>query len=350
MGPGDVAGGHADSGSIVVRGFPVESPTAGGPSSTTTSGDGRVVAGCRSGSVDALGLRGALSLRRVESRFRGHRNVSLFRRTWHPESPRRAIVVVHGFGEHSGRYETFAAWFANAGASVFSFDLRGHGRSGGPRGHVESMADFLNDLERFLEVVRDETDGLPISLVGHSMGGLIVAAFAVKRDPRVICIATSGALLASPALSPAKALLARLVRSVMPRLAFEAGIDPRAISTIPEEVERYREDPLVHGRSSVSLVVELLEAARSVAGAGQRVERPMLLMHGALDTLCLPEGSDAFYRSLPATERDVPVADLRIYSRSRHEIFNDVEREIVFADLLGWIERCEANAGVADEQ
>ena len=328
------AGGRVGPGPTSVRGFPMESA---------------LEASEASGSESCSGIR----LRRTESRFRGHGNVSLFCRSWSPETPRRTIVVVHGMGEHSGRYEAFAAWFAAAGAAVYSFDLRGHGRSAGPRGHVNSLTEYLNDLEIFLELVRGEASGLPLSLVGHSMGGLIVTALAVERDPDVTCFATSGAaLMMSPAFSPAKILLARVMRTVAPRLSFESGLDPETISTIPEVVKRYREDPHVHGRRSVSQAVALIAGIRGIRGVGGRVQHPMMLMHGALDTLCPAEGSDSFYRSLPGAgdTSDALPAELRIYSRSRHEIFNDVESEVVFNDLLRFIERCEAESGVVDGQ
>jgi acylglycerol lipase len=290
--------------------------------------------------------------RRIESRFRGHQNVSLFMRAWVPESPRRAIVVVHGVGEHSGRYEVFGDWFARSGAAVYSFDLRGHGRSGGPRGHADCFDDYLNDLEIFLQIVREAWADLPLCLVGHSMGGLVVAASAVDRNPDVTCIATSGAaLMVSPAFSRTKVRLARFVRSFAPSLSFESGIDHKMLSSIDEVVEKYGRDELVHGRVSTSLAVALFDTIERVRLGGKKVARPMLLMHGALDRICPPEGSDAFYRSLAgaAKEAGAPRAELRIYSRSLHEIFLDVESEIVFSDLLHWIEQCEADLGVVDD-
>lgn len=287
------------------------------------------------------------AVRRVESRFHGHSGLALFRRSWLPREPLRAIALVHGFGEHSGRYEHLGAWFAERNTAVHGFDLRGHGRSAGRRGHVDGFADYLNDLEVFLGKVREASGSLPVTLVGHSLGGLIVTAYAVERSPGVQSVVTSGAALElSPDLSRLKISLARLIYKFAPRLGMNTGLDPHAICSDPEVVKRYIDDPLVHGISTTSHAVAMMDQIERLRGAGAQVEVPMFLAHGAADRLCLPSGSISFHQSLPGAldGSTAPHAELRIYPGNFHEIFNDVDQKTVFADVLDWIERCERDA------
>jgi len=180
----------------------------------------------------------------------------------------------------------------------------------------------------------------------------VVSCVARERKPDVASFITSGAALApSPDLSRFKVLLARLLRAVAPRLSMEVGIDPNSLSYDPEVVRRYRDDPLVHGRMSSSHAVEMLRAIERTQGGGADVDLPMLLLHGADDRLCLKEGSEAFYQSLPgAKSADAggsptrPRCELQIYPGMRHEIFNQKGHEEIFEDLLRWIIQLEREA------
>ena len=136
------------------------------------------------------------AVRRTESHFQGSDGLGLFRRAWLPPEPRRALVVVHGYAEHSGRYEGFGSWFASRGCAVHAYDQRGHGRSRGSRCHVQDFREYLNDLDGFVEIVRLEHSQIPITVVGHSMGGLITVAYLTDRRPAIDSAVTSGAGLA----------------------------------------------------------------------------------------------------------------------------------------------------------
>jgi alpha-beta hydrolase superfamily lysophospholipase len=133
------------------------------------------------------------------------------------------LLLVHGYAEHSGRYEEMACWFAARGCAVHAYDHRGHGRSQGPRCHVDRFEQFLDDLGLVLDTVRSEHPELPISLIGHSMGGLITLAFLTSRKPRLSSAVTSGAALSVGAVSPFRIALARAARRVLPRLALGSG-------------------------------------------------------------------------------------------------------------------------------
>ena len=277
-------------------------------------------------------------VRRTEGRFKAGGGRSLFRRSWLPPDPERVLVLVHGFGEHSGRYEDMAAWLAQRGCAVHAFDQQGHGLSVGRRGHARRFEDLLDDLEAFLERAAGENPGLALVLVGHSMGGLVVAALACEREPAIDLLVTSGAALALPPdLSPVKRALARLLRRVLPRLAMSADLDEDGLSRDPLVVSRYRDDPLVHGQMTASLAAGMMDAVARTAASAERVRVPMLLLHGAVDPLCPPRGSEHFHAQLPHSE--VAGSELRTYPKLRHEIFNEPERETVFEDLLDWIRR-----------
>ena len=133
------------------------------------------------------------AIRRTESQLSGARGTSLFCRAWLPPDPERVLLLVHGLAEHSGRYEGAGAWFAARGCAVHAYDQQGHGKSAGVRGHVRRFSDYLDDLEVLLRFVCERHRDLPVFLVGHSMGGLVVASFARERDPEVAGAVTSGA-------------------------------------------------------------------------------------------------------------------------------------------------------------
>lgn len=247
------------------------------------------------------------------------------------------MVVVHGFGEHSGRYESLARSFAPRDYAVHAYDHTGHGQSSGQRGHVSDFGEYLDDLERFLGLVRSEHPGLPVVLVGHSMGGLIVASLVSTRAPEIDCIVTSGPALAIGAdVSPLKMRLARLIRRFWPTLSLEAGLDVNGLSRDPEVVRAYQADPLVHGRATAAFGASMTETIDQARRGAARVRQPMLLLHGADDPLCDPEGSRRFFEGLP--HGTVAGSMIRIYPNLRHEIFNEPEREDVYEDMRAWID------------
>jgi alpha-beta hydrolase superfamily lysophospholipase len=226
-----------------------------------------------------------------------------------------------------------ALWFAEHGCAVHAYDHRGHGRSGGVRCHVDRFDDFLDDLALVLDAVRSEHPELPVSLVGHSMGGLITLAFLAARKPRVANAVTSGAALSVGGVSPLRVALARGLRRLLPRLAMGSGLDPEGLSRDPEVVRRYLADPLIVRTMTASLGAELLEAAPRTAALAGEIEVPLLVLHGEADPICAAEGSRAFHAGVHTSG-----SALEIYPGLRHEIFNEPDRERVWQDVLGWLE------------
>lgn len=255
---------------------------------------------------------------------------SLFRRGWLPQGPRALIVIVHGYAEHSGRYEHVGSWLARRGFAVHAYDHVGHGRSSGLRCHVNRFDDYLDDLERVIEQVRDEQPELALFVFGHSMGGLIAAALARERQPQVAGVATSGALLSAPRRSRVRRWIFRLLRRVAPRRSLNSGLVPAALSTDPRVVEAYLADPLVERTLTISLALELTEAIERTAAGGADVSLPLLALHGGDDRICPPEGSERFARAAPRGR-------FVRYPGLRHEILNEPSWESVLGDLEAWL-------------
>jgi alpha-beta hydrolase superfamily lysophospholipase len=288
-------------------------------------------------------------LRRTEDHFIAGGGRRLFCRSWLPPEPVRTVVLAHGFGEHCGRYEEMASWLAERGCAVHAYDHQGHGQSPGPRGHADRFDDFLDDLEQFLNHARNANPALPLVLVGHSMGGLVVANLATDRQPGIDLLVTSGAALSiSPEFSRFKRWLARVLRSVAPRLSMEAGLDLDGLSTDPEVIRRYVADPLVHGRVSAAMAAGMMDATEATSQSAGQVRVPMLLLHGEEDPLCLVAGSESFHAALPHSE--VAGSAIRTYPKLKHEIFNEPSREQIFQDLLDWVLEHEREGGVVRDE
>lgn len=256
---------------------------------------------------------------------------SLLRRGWLPERPRAALLIVHGFAEHSGRYEHVGRWLAERGLAAHAYDQLGHGRSSGLRCHVRRFDDYLDDLARVLDRVRDDAPGLPLVLLGHSMGGLVVAKFARERRPDVAGVALSGPPLGLAGAPRRRLWMARAIRLVAPRLALDAGIDPNGLSTDPRVVEAYLADPLVERRMTVSLASELLKAVSRTGAGGADVALPLLVLHGGDDPICAPSFAEAFAAAAPQGR-------FVRYPGLRHEILNEPSWEQVLEDLVGWLD------------
>jgi len=273
-------------------------------------------------------------IRRLEGRRRMRRGGEIFQRGWLGFDPQSLMLIVHGFGEHSGRYEEMATWFARKGFAVFALDLQGHGRTPGRRGHVADFEFFLDDVEEYLAALREDYPALPAVLVGHSMGGLIAAALVSRREIAVDAVVLSGpALTLAPGVSRSRLALARALCRVLPRLSLEAGLELEGLSRDPEVVRRYREDPLVHGRVSAALGAGMMEMQTRMRGAASGVDRPVLLLHGEADPLCLVQGSQDFFDALP---KGTGQSELKTYPGLKHEIFNEPEKKQIWAEILEW--------------
>ena len=272
----------------------------------------------------------APAIRRYELPSRGASGGLLFRRGWIPERARASVLIVHGFAEHSGRYDHVGQWLAARGFATHSYDHRGHGRSAGRRCHVERFDEYLDDLAIVLEQIRAERPEAPAFLIGHSMGGLVVATFARERKPGVCGVVLSGAALALPE-GNSRIRIARLMRAILPRMRLDAGLDLQGLSTDARVIEAYLADPLVEGRMTASLAAELLGAVERTSPNGSQIALPILVLHGGDDPICPPDGSERFAAAARAGR-------FVRYPGLRHEIFNEPSHREVLDDVVAFLD------------
>ncbi len=260
----------------------------------------------------------------------------VFVQRWRPATgpARAAMVIAHGLGEHSGRYLPVVDYFVPRGAAVYAHDHRGFGRSEGRRGYVPRYDRYVDDLLPLVERARAENPGLPLVLVGHSMGGTIALLFALRYpDLLSAAVFSAPALLIRRAVSPAQRLGARVMARVHPTYTNRGTIDPTVLTRDPTMRQATLDDPLRHSRVTARLYDEMFERApRAVFARVGGLRVPFFILHGTDDPLVWPEGSQRVYDA--AT--DAPRA-IRLYPGLLHESFNEIERDEVFADIAAWL-------------
>ncbi len=275
----------------------------------------------------------------MERTIRTRDGLALARRDWPSADARGTIVIVHGLGEHTGRYAHVAARLNASRWSVVGYDQRGHGASPGERGRLAAGDDLLADLGAVMDVVRAEVNG-PVVLLGHSLGGLVVARFVAGglESPRPDWQRDVDALvLSSPALdigmTGARRALLVTLEALTPNLGIGNGLDATGISRDPAIVAAYRADPLVHDRIAPRLIRFLADAGPLVRGLAPRWQVPTLLLYAGSDRLVVPAGSAAFAAAAPAA-----VVTARPFASLFHEIFNEPEQNEVLAVLTAWLD------------
>jgi alpha-beta hydrolase superfamily lysophospholipase len=258
-----------------------------------------------------------------EGTLQGHAG-SLYTRTWEHDAPTRVVVIAHGYGEHIGRYDDVAAAFGERGAVVHGLDHVGHGRSDGERALIGDYDPVVDDLHLLVERARSAHDGLPVVLVGHSMGGLIATRYAERYGGGLAGVVLSAPLIGNPGTG------ALLAMDPLP----EIPIDPAVLSRDESVGEAYMADELVyHGGFKRATLAGIAAGLLDSALDSGQITGPVLWQHGDADQLVPLEGS----RRGIALMREATVSE-RIYPGARHEIFNEVNRDEVLADTNAFIE------------
>ncbi len=269
--------------------------------------------------------------------FTGSDNVQIFYRYCAAQPERARMVIAHGLGEHSGRYGNLVSLLIGAGVSAWVPDHRGHGRSGGKRGHVLHFMQYVTDLRMMIDRARqDMPTGMPCFLFGHSLGGLIALYCAQQFSDRV-----DGLVISSPALGmvievPAvKKIAGRVMSSVYPGLSMGNELDAAKISHDPEVVRAYENDPLVHDRVSARFFTEFMAAMQTVNQNAAAIKAPLLLQLAGDDHLVNAQASRRFFENLQLKDKT-----LHVYDGLYHEIYNETEaeRRRVLKDLSTWLE------------
>jgi alpha-beta hydrolase superfamily lysophospholipase len=252
-----------------------------------------------------------------------------------PDSPKASLLLVHGLGEHSGRYAPLVERLVESGIAVFTFDGRGHGKSvdGKPDAFFTSYRDYLEDIDRLYEKVVGYFPGVPSFLFGHSMGGGLIAAYVIDYQPKA-----AGVILSSPAIKEAegtsKALIAvsGLISKWLPRLK-ALKLDATQISRIPSEVQDYLSDPLNYTQPIPARTAhEVYQMMQSIQANAASFELPVLVVHGTSDGLTNPKGSELFMEKAQSEDKT-----LKLFPGGYHELIHDLEAEEMIQTVVEWI-------------
>lgn len=257
----------------------------------------------------------------------------LFARHWSAKHPHATLALVHGFGEHSGRYADMASHLSQHGVQTVAVDLRGHGRSAGKRGVIRSFDDYRGDLGTLLTRARElhgDNKG-PLMLYGHSMGGGIVLDHGLQPNPGIAGIIASAPLVApaDPVPAPLRAVV-KFVAKLMPNATMKNTITGDQISTLPAEQAEYERDALNHNRLGLKTAVGIIENGEALTERASDWSLPLLMVHAAEDQLTNFEASQAF----GAAAR----ADFRTFPDVEHELHNDTSRAAIYQAMLDFID------------
>ena len=257
-----------------------------------------------------------------------------------PTGPKRIIVLQHGFGEHSGRYQNLLEVCEKKQTAVYALDARGHGKTPGKRGHVDDFNLYAEDLRTLVKHARKKNPKLPIFILGHSMGGLVSALAALNPD---VAEEISGLLISSGAFRPVvdltqtiKKNAATFLSKFLPATTVDAGLDVRLISRDDNAVMMYKNDPLVHGKISFKMGADFFAIGESLIEQANRFQMPLYLFHGDADGIADFEGTKAFFEKAGSKDKT-----LKIYPGFYHETINEPlqDRQHVLKELMDWIKK-----------
>jgi len=269
-----------------------------------------------------------------ESKQASKDGITFHNRTWESDGKAKAVVaLVHGIGEHIGRYEHVAGALTNAGYTLAGYDTRGNGKSTGRRGHIPSYDTLMDDIGAFISMLGEKYSGQPIFLYGHSQGGNQVINYALRRHPKIAGVIATGPWLKLAFEPPViKVALGRFMNNIIPSFTQSTGLDTKGLSHDAEVVRLYDNDPLGHDKISARLFVGMYEAGLWALGHAPELALPLLLMHGGADPITSAEASRQF------ADKAGSNVTLRIWDGLYHEIHNEAEQGEVFKVMIGWLD------------
>jgi alpha-beta hydrolase superfamily lysophospholipase len=265
----------------------------------------------------------------------GAGNLTLYYQSWHPPAlPRSIVIIVHGLGAHSGWFPNLVRCLVANGHAVYGFDLRGHGRSAGQRGYINSWEEFREDLRAVRQLIALAEADLPCFLLGHSLGGTIVLDY-VLRDPT----SCQGAIAMAPTLghvgiSPVRLGLGYILSTVCPRFMLDTGIGLTVGARDLELLNAYDRDPLRHSQGTARLVTEFFKTVDWIESHISELQIPLLILHGDADRVAFPATSRRLYERANIADKE-----LHEYPGLYHELHNDFDADLVLSDLVIWLAR-----------
>lgn len=272
-------------------------------------------------------------MKHTENTFPGSGGMQLVYQTWRPETAVKAVLaLVHGIGEHSGRYQHLVGYFVPKGYVVYGFDHRGHGRSPGQRGHINHWDEFRGDVQAYVQLIAKQEPGLPIFLLGHSLGGLITLDYLLHSPDGL-----RGAIVSAPPVSPAGMppflqFLSRVLSRLSPTLSINNSLDINGVSRETAVVQAYLQDPLNHPKGTPRFGASFLDTTNWIQTHVADWKLPLLMYHGDADRLTNPRASRQFFDKIP-----YPDKTYISYPGGYHESHNDIHKEQVFADIEQWL-------------
>jgi alpha-beta hydrolase superfamily lysophospholipase len=272
-------------------------------------------------------------MKHIEGSWIANDGLEVFSQRWEPDPVIRGVVcLVHGLGEHSGRYAHVAEHLCDAGYVLIAADLRGHGKSAGKRGHIASESYFIDHIDRLLDEARNLYPGKSRFLYGHSLGGILVLFYVLKRQP-----ALTGVMVTGPGLRTAlekqtfKIALSKTMAAITPNVCIPTGLVAEQISRDPEVVQKYNNDALVHDQASFAMAKSILEIIPWVFEHAGELMSPLLIMHGTSDEIAYSMGSEEFAGLVHCD------CTLKLWDGLSHEIHNEPEKEDVLDYLVTWL-------------
>jgi alpha-beta hydrolase superfamily lysophospholipase len=266
--------------------------------------------------------------------FPSHDGMELFYQNWRGDPPARGVVVmVHGLGGHSGLFDNIVAALAPAGFHLYALDLRGNGRSPGRRGYINNWSEFRGDVGAFLNFINQSQADLPKFILGHSVGGAVVLDYVLHHPAGLQGTIISNPTLGAVGISPFRFAIARLLSQVWPTFSLSTGVARDTGARDPELCAAYVADPLRHARGSARLATEYIVTADWIQTHAADLQVPLLMFQGGADRVSLPAGSRRFFEQVT-----FPDKTWREYPESYHEIYDDLDRQIVLADLSHWLQ------------
>jgi alpha-beta hydrolase superfamily lysophospholipase len=265
--------------------------------------------------------------------FIGKGGTEIFFQNWIVDKPRGILVIAHGVGEHSGRYDNIINELKGSGISVYALDHRGHGKSGGKRGHVDSFMDYVYDLKLFIDLIREENRSVHLVLLGHSMGGAIACRYALtySDDMDALILSSPGLIFGGDA--PAwKKKMAVILSKYLPSITMATGLATKDLSHDRAVIDAYENDPLVHDRMSPRLFTEFVNNGVECLERASELSIPLLVFHGKEDRIVDYHGSEQVYQKASSSNKV-----MHIYEGLFHETMNETDKKKVLKMVAQWI-------------
>lgn len=266
-----------------------------------------------------------------EETFVGRGGTRLHMRSWRAATPRAVVVICHGVNSHSGQYLWTGEQLAAAGFAVYAYDHRGRGKSEGPRFYIDDVSDYTEDLGTLIHLAKSREPGLKVFLLGHSAGGVVGCTWSLDHQAEIAGFICESFAYQVPAPAPVLAVV-RFLGKVAPKLPV-LKLHMKDFTRDPAALAALEDDPLCRGEvQPARTVASLLKATDRMKAEFSTIKLPVLILHGTLDKATMPAGSKEFFDNAGSVDKT-----LKLYEGHFHDLLNDLGKEQVLAEIVGWI-------------